>query len=159
MNNVSTLTKSSHWRKPWRRRPGLPINIKWKISKIEQDSSSSYSRYNCSVSCRFFTACVRWNLVYALGILIARFPSRMENVLPDILECLDDQNRIVRVFASKTLANVAACRPRIIEELFQKSGKEAPRLVDDILRNSGSSPGNVSKLPTIPGTNRPNLDI
>ena len=105
------------------------------------------------------SACVRWNLVYALGILIARFPSRMENVLPDILECLDDQNRIVRVFASKTLANVAACRPRIIEELFQKSGKEAPRLVDDILRNSGSSPGNVSKLPTIPGTNRPNLDI
>ena len=91
------------------------------------------------------SAYVRWNLVYTLGILSAQFLSRLKGVLPDIVRCLDDQDRIVRFLAAKVLAQVAAHSPQTVAELFLKTEKEAPPVVAHILRNSGSTLPDVKR--------------
>ncbi|MEJ2247238.1 MAG: hypothetical protein P8Y80_14350 [Acidobacteriota bacterium] len=91
------------------------------------------------------SAYVRWNLVYTLGVLSTLFLSRLQSILPDIMRCLDDQNRIVRFLASKVLAQIAAHSPRTVEELFLKTEKEAPPVVAHILRNSGSTLPDVKR--------------
>jgi HEAT repeat protein len=91
------------------------------------------------------SAYVRWNLVYTLGMLCTQFLSRLQGVLPDIVRCLDDQNRIVRFFASKVLAQIAVHSPQTVEELFLKIEKEAPPVVAHILRNSGSTLPDVKR--------------
>jgi|GEM_PF-784626 len=93
------------------------------------------------------SAYVRWNLVYTLGMLCTQFPSRLQGVLPDIIRCLDDQNRIVRLLASKVLAQVAAHSPQTVEEMFLKIEKEAPPIVAHMLRNSGSTLPDVKRHP------------
>jgi len=82
------------------------------------------------------SAYVRWHLVYSLGMLGTLFPSHLQCAVPDIMGCLDDQNRIVRILASKSLAQIAVHSPGIVEDLFRKVAKEIPPMVADILRNS-----------------------
>jgi HEAT repeat protein len=91
------------------------------------------------------SAYVRWNLVCTLGMLCTQYLSRFEGILPDIMKCLDDQNRIVRFLASKVLAQVAAYSPQTVKELFLKIEKEAPPVVAHILRNSGSTLPDVKR--------------
>jgi len=83
------------------------------------------------------SAYVRWHLVFTLGMLCARFPSRLQGILSDLTGCLDDPNRIVRILASKALAQMAVHNPRTVEELFRNAEKDIPPIVADILRSSG----------------------
>ena len=78
------------------------------------------------------SAYVRWHLVYTLGMMGTLFPARLQCAVPDIVGCLDDQNRIVRVMSSKSLAQIAVHNPRIVEELFQNVETEVPPIVADI---------------------------
>jgi hypothetical protein len=81
------------------------------------------------------SAYVRWYLVYSLGKLGHRFPARSRSFLHDIMARLDDDNKIVRFFSCKALAQIAARKPLIVNELFQNAKKEIPSPVARILRN------------------------
>jgi HEAT repeat protein len=80
------------------------------------------------------SAYVRWHIVYTLGFLVARSPSRLQGVLPDLLGCLEDGNRVVRLLASKALAQIGAENPKIIEKAFNNAGKQMPAVVAHTLR-------------------------
>jgi hypothetical protein len=82
------------------------------------------------------SAYVRWHLVYTLGKLGVRFPGQSMDFMGDLIPCLDDENRIVRILAGKALSQVAAIRPHIVKELFQNLKKEIPPAVARLLRNS-----------------------
>jgi hypothetical protein len=81
------------------------------------------------------SAYVRWYLVYALGRLGCRFPAQSSSFLHDILAHLDDDNRIVRILSCKALAQLAARKPLVVDELFQGARKEIPPSVARVLRN------------------------
>ena len=80
------------------------------------------------------SAYVRWYLVYSMGILGTRFPADCQHIFPDLLVCLQDQNRIVRILAAKALAQIAIRNPVIIEDLFRGTEVEMPSLVAGIIR-------------------------
>ena len=90
------------------------------------------------VSLQDESAYVRWHLVYTVGSLCSPFPKRLHDVLSDLLERLEDENKIVRIMASKALARTASRNPRVVEELFRNIDREAPGIVVDVLRSSGS---------------------
>lgn len=87
------------------------------------------------------SAYVRWHLVYVLGRIMSFSLSRTSAFLGDLVSRLDDENRIVRVFACKALSQLAARNPVVIKELFRKLKKETPSSVAQVLsapnRNSG----------------------
>lgn len=80
------------------------------------------------------SAYVRWNLVYVLGRMGARFPLRAPRFLTELSTRLDDENRVVRVLASKALARIAMKDHRLIEEVFAKAKREIPAIVARELR-------------------------
>lgn len=82
------------------------------------------------------SAYVRWHAVYTLGFLITRFPSRLKGHVLNLMGCIEDPNRIVRILTSKALAQVALRNSRIVEEAFKGIGKEIPPAVLKILRDS-----------------------
>lgn len=82
------------------------------------------------------SAYVRWHLVYALGKLGSHFPAQLQGFLNDLVGRLDDSNRIVRILACRTLGDVAARKPCIVEEAFQNLKREIPYSVARILRCS-----------------------
>jgi oligoendopeptidase F len=82
------------------------------------------------------SAYVRWNIAYALGSLGFQYPARSFEFSGELLARLEDENRVVRVMASKALAQVAAKKPSMIEELFQTSKKEIPAAVGRSLCNA-----------------------
>jgi len=84
------------------------------------------------------SAYVRWHLVYTVGTLCALFPRRLRYVVPDLQVRLEDSNKIVRILASKALARIAFRNPDVVEGLFRNIGKEAPGIVGEVLRGSGS---------------------
>ncbi len=84
---------------------------------------------------------VRWQLVYTTGILIARFPTQLRGMLPDLLICLKDPNRIVQILASKALAQIALRNPEIIEDAFRVEEKNIPPIVAEVLRHTATRSG------------------
>ncbi len=72
------------------------------------------------------SAYVRWHVVYALGTIIASSPSRRPMPLDDLVGRLDDENRIVRLFARKALLHIAARHPAIVQK-FVRDGDIASR--------------------------------
>ncbi len=84
------------------------------------------------------SAYVRWHLIYALGEMGSRFPSRLQCFLIDIAGRLDDDDRVVRILACRTLSHVAASKPGIIGELFKTLKREPPPSVARALERSGS---------------------
>ena len=82
------------------------------------------------------SAYVRWHLLYALGKLGAHYPLKARGFLPDIVCRLDDDNRVCQVLAIRALCQVAARRPRIVEDCFQSLKKDIPIPVRKILRRS-----------------------
>jgi HEAT repeat protein len=82
------------------------------------------------------SAHVRWYLVYTLGKLGSHSPSQARAFLSDLVSRLDDENRVVRVVASKALIHVAYKKPLIIEEFFQNFKKEIPPSIARALRRS-----------------------
>jgi hypothetical protein len=53
--------------------------------------------------------------------------------LGDLVSSLDDENRIVRVFACKTLSQLAARNPVVIKELLRELKTEIPFSVAQVL--------------------------
>ncbi len=84
------------------------------------------------------SAYVRWHLIYALGELGSRFPSQLQGFLNDIAGRLDDDDRVVRVLACRTLSRVAAAKPGIIGELFKGLKREPPPAIAKALGRAGS---------------------
>ena len=82
------------------------------------------------------SAYVRWHIVYALGQLGFRYPNCARDILGNIIACLDDGNRIVRVMAIKALALFTINQPFFIEESFRNLKKEIPSIVSRFLRRS-----------------------
>lgn len=82
------------------------------------------------------SAYVRWNLTCALGSLGSQYPDRSAEYLGELLARLEDENRVVRVMACKALAQMAAKKPSMIEELFQTSKKEIPPAIGRALSNA-----------------------
>lgn len=75
------------------------------------------------------SAYVRWNIIFALGKIGSNFPAQSRVFLSDLVSCLDDTNRIVRVFACKAIVQIAQLRPSIVEESFQKMKRDMPPAV------------------------------
>jgi hypothetical protein len=82
------------------------------------------------------SAYVRWHLVYVLGILGSQFPSRSQDCLGEIVSRLDDDNRIVRIIASKALFQLAIQKPLTIENFFKNLKKEIPPAIARMMRNA-----------------------
>ncbi len=73
------------------------------------------------------SAYVRWNLVFSLGAVGARFPRRAPDLLPELTERLDDSNRIVRDMACRALLRFAEHDPRRVAEHFETCRRPLPR--------------------------------
>jgi len=84
------------------------------------------------------SAYVRWHLVYTLGRLGTSFPVRAPLFLQELLERLEDSNRIVRSFSLQALGCMAARDPRPVEQLFASAKKDVPPPLLRILRASGT---------------------
>ena len=82
------------------------------------------------------SAYVRWHVVYVFGRIIVFSPSRTANFLGDLVSRLDDENRIVRVFACKALRQLDVRNPGIIKKLFKELNREIPSSVAQILCDS-----------------------
>jgi vesicle coat complex subunit len=72
------------------------------------------------------SAYVRWHMVYALGQVIRCFPGRASFSLSDLKSRLADEDRLVRMFACRSLEAVAARKPCLIKELFAANSEEVP---------------------------------
>ncbi len=92
------------------------------------------------------SAYVRWNLVYALGKLGAKFPSQSRFFLNDLAVRLDDENRVVRILAGKALGQVAARKPSIVEEFFKSLKKEIPPSVARVMRSTTANSKNAKRI-------------
>ena len=79
------------------------------------------------------SAYVRWHVVYVLGRIMSCSLSRTSTFLGDLVSRLDDENRIVRVFACKALSQLAARNPVVIKELFRELKREIPSSVAQVL--------------------------
>ncbi len=79
------------------------------------------------------SAYVRWHLAYTLGLFGARFPNRSSMFVTELGARLDDENRIVRVFASNALAQIAERKPEIVKTLFETTKRETPAAVARVL--------------------------
>jgi HEAT repeat protein len=84
------------------------------------------------------SAYVRWYLVHTAGVLCELYPRRLKVILPDLLERLQDQNKIVRMFAAKALARSAFHNPGNVERLFHDIDVEIPGIVNKVLRVAAS---------------------
>jgi hypothetical protein len=82
------------------------------------------------------SAYVRWHLVYALGKLGFRYPEQVYVFLNDIIGCLDDTNRIVRIMACNALGQIEAGKPGTVQGFFRNLGKVIPPAVVRFLRNT-----------------------
>jgi len=82
------------------------------------------------------SAYVRWHIVHTLGILVARFPSRLQGIVHDLQGCLEDQNGIVRALAAKALARIAVSDPQLIGTAFRGIEKALPPIVADVLKKN-----------------------
>jgi HEAT repeat protein len=91
------------------------------------------------------SAHVRWHIVYSLGKMGAQFPAQSRVFLNDLAVRLDDENRIVRIFAGRALGQVAARKPLIVEEFFQNHKREIPPSVARILRSSATNSKNAKR--------------
>jgi hypothetical protein len=72
-------------------------------------------------------------MTYALGQVIGRFPGRASFSLPDLKARLGDDDKLVRSFACRSLEDIAARKPQMIQELFSASPEETPPSVARLL--------------------------
>ncbi len=75
------------------------------------------------------SAYVRWHLLYALGRLGSKCPVKSREFLPHVISRLEDDNRICRVIAVRALKQLAARRPKLVEDCFKRLKKEIPAAV------------------------------
>jgi hypothetical protein len=87
------------------------------------------------------SAYVRWHLVYAMGQLGTHFPSCARAFPAQIISCLDDSNRVVRIIASKVLLQMAARHPSIVEEFFTSLKRDIPPVIARCLHNASLKAG------------------
>ena len=80
------------------------------------------------------SAYVRWHLCYTLGCLGKRFPGKAGRLVVELGSRLDDDNRIVRVFASGALTRIAALNPEAVRDIFQGPKREMPSSLSKMLR-------------------------
>jgi len=78
------------------------------------------------------SAYVRWHVVYVLGRTMSFSLSRTSTFLGELVSRLNDENRIVRVFACKALRQLAARNPVVIQELFGELKTEIPSSVAQV---------------------------
>jgi HEAT repeat protein len=86
------------------------------------------------------SAYVRWHLAYVLGRIGQRFPTRSSAFLGELSARLEDENRVVRVIASKALLLVTVRRPRLVQEFFRDAKREVPAQIARILRSKSAKP-------------------
>ena len=79
------------------------------------------------------SAYVRWHLCYTLGCLGKRFPGKAPRLVADLGSHLDDDNRIVRVFAAGALARIGALNQDAVQSFFQAAKREIPSSISKIL--------------------------
>jgi HEAT repeat protein len=82
------------------------------------------------------SAYVRWHLAYALGRLALRFPARAAGFLPELAGCLEDENRVVRALSLRALADLAALRPKLVQEALAATKQGLPAPLARILQKS-----------------------
>ena len=80
------------------------------------------------------SAYVRWNLAFAFGAVGAQFPRRLPDFLATLSDRLDDENRVVRVMACKSLMRVASRHPKAVLDHFVSSKREVPRPLQRLLK-------------------------
>jgi len=83
------------------------------------------------------SAYVRWHLVYTLGRIGSHFPLGASRFLQDLSARLDDENRIVRILASRALNTLAVKKPRMVEQVFESTKRVVPASLARILRDAG----------------------
>lgn len=74
-------------------------------------------------------AYVRWHLAYVLGQIGRSFPNRAHRFLAELSARLEDENRLVRVFAIKAIERIAAERPQVVVDALQEAKREIPSCV------------------------------
>jgi hypothetical protein len=84
------------------------------------------------------SAYVRWSLVYALGHIAGNFPGRIQQVLLELTARMDDENRVVRIIASRAVQRLAASRPKLVKGLFESHKREIPELLARSIKRAES---------------------
>ena len=84
------------------------------------------------------SAYVRWNLVFSLGAVGARFPGRTPDLLPELTDRLDDSNRVVRDMACRALLSFAEHDSRRVVEHIETCRRPLPRPLRHLLAARGS---------------------
>ncbi len=79
------------------------------------------------------SAYVRWNLVFSLGTVGARFPRCALELLPELTDRLDDNNRVVRDMACRALLRFAEHDPHRVAEHFEVCRRPLPRALKLLL--------------------------
>ncbi len=80
------------------------------------------------------SAYVRWNLVFSLGAVGARYPRCVPELLAELARRLSDDNRVVRVMACRALVRIARRAPQPVAQHFETSKLPAPRSLQSVLR-------------------------
>ena len=80
------------------------------------------------------SAYVRWHLVYTLGRLGERSPAQSREFMEELIVRLDDGNRIVRIMACKALGQLAAKKPKLVEDSFRNLKMEVPPAIVRLLQ-------------------------
>jgi len=79
------------------------------------------------------SAYVRWHVAYSLGRMGARFPAQAPHFLSELVGRLDDENRMVKIFAGRALASVAEREPQIVEQAFETAKRAIPPALGRVL--------------------------
>jgi HEAT repeat protein len=82
------------------------------------------------------SAYVRWHAVYCIGRVGGKYLAQANVYLPSLAILLDDENRIVRVFAARALGQIALRKPKLVEDYFKECKRELPAVVVRILRDA-----------------------
>jgi hypothetical protein len=84
------------------------------------------------------SAYVRWHLAYALGGVAERYPVRtISCCLKELAECMEDEHRIVRLFALRALEKLGQRKLQLLKEHFSEGQREIPSKLAKILRTDG----------------------
>jgi len=84
------------------------------------------------------SAYVRWHLTYALGEIAARYPGKtLSCCLTELADCLEDEHRIVRLFALGALEKLAPRKSLLMRTHFLERKKQIPSDLAQILQKTG----------------------
>lgn len=81
------------------------------------------------------SAYVRWNLAYALGEIGMHYPGKtISCCLTQLTNSLEDEHRIVRLFAFHALQILALRKSQMIRQYFSDLKQEVPSQLEEILQ-------------------------